>query len=185
MKPGDEGGTDPLTRLLFRRRRKKQHPRRIAAAPKIPKGIPTPSPIFWVFVSPLLLAGGAAGSSVALGVEGELLVVEIEDTALEPDKVEDVRVESLLDWLADDLVDVENVTIEDITTDRLRDADTADDCDALLGREDGIEVVACEDCHALLDLGQSHSLCVGVACGSVVWGGTGGDAVFGPNSWTR
>jgi hypothetical protein len=168
MKPGDEGGTEPLTCLFFRRRRKKQHPRRIAAAPKIPNGIPTPSPIFWVFVSPSLLAGGAAGSSVALGLEDELPVVEIEDAALEPENVEERRVDSLFERLADDLVDVENVTTDDITTDRLRDADTADDFDALPDTEDGIEGFACEDCHALVDLGQFHSLCVGVACGSVV-----------------
>jgi hypothetical protein len=173
MKPGDDGGMEPLTSLFFRRRRRKQHPRRIAAAPRMPKGIPIPSPIFCVFVSPSLLADGESGSDVALAIEDELLLSEIEDVALDRD------------MLADDLVEVENVTADDTITDRLRDADTADDCDALLGAEDGADDAAREDCHALVDIGHSHSLCVGVACASVVCGGTGTDAVFGPNSWTR
>jgi hypothetical protein len=170
MKPGDDGGMEPLTSLFLRRRRRKQHPRRIAAAPSILNGIPTPSPIFWVFVSPSLLADGESGLDVALEVEDALLDAEIEDTALDRER------------LANDLVDVENVTTEDTVTDRLRDANAVDDCDALVRIEDGADGVAREDCHALVVLGHSHSLCVGVACASVVCDGTEGGAVFGPNS---
>jgi hypothetical protein len=120
-----------------------------------------------------LLADGESGSDVALGIEDALLDGEIEDAALARER------------LADDLVDVENVTTEDTVPDRLRDADADSDCDALTGREDEADSVTREDCHALVVLGHSHSLCVGVACASVVCGGTGSDAVFGPNSWTR
>jgi hypothetical protein len=117
-----------------------------------------------------LLADGESGSDVALGIEDALLDGEIEDVALDRER------------LADDLVDVENVTIEDTVVDRLRDTDADDDCDALIGREVGADGVIREDCHAFVVLGHSHLLCVGVACASVVCGGTGGDAVFGPNS---
>lgn len=136
MKPGDEGGTEPSTRLFFLRRSKKQHPKRRAAAPKMPKGIPTPSPIFWVLESPSLLADGANGSLDALGVEFRLVRAEEEtvpDEDAVDDNLEDPKLEVLADDLADDLVEVENVT--DGLCDADVDLDAAEECDALLGTE--------------------------------------------------
>jgi hypothetical protein len=166
MKPGDEGGTDPATCLFRLRRSKKQHPNRRAAAPKMPNGMPTPSPIFWFLVSPSLLADGATGSLEALGVDFELVRAEMDEPALDAD----------LEELADDLVEVENVT------DWL-DAD--EDCAALLGTEYDADGDVWEDCGSAVDDGQGQLVIVGVASAPVVVGGVGSRAVSGPNSLTK
>lgn len=62
MNPGDDGGSDPSSRILRRRRSKKQQPNKIAARPKRPRGTPIPIPIFCCVVRPELLGGGAGGS---------------------------------------------------------------------------------------------------------------------------
>jgi hypothetical protein len=151
-------------------------------------GIPTPRPIFWLLVSPLLLAAGETGSSDALGVDAELVRAELDEATIDSDVVEDLRVESLFGELADDLVDVDSVTIEDTVADTLRDADAdaeaADECAALLDTEYDTEGSVCEDCESAVELGHCQLLCVGVACASVV-GGVGGRAVSGPNSFTK
>jgi hypothetical protein len=156
MNPGEDGRSEPLT-CFFLRRSRKQHPRRRAAAPTKPIGTPTPSPIFWFLVSPALLAGGEAGSFVALD-EAELVYDDFDG--------EDPTVDALFEELANDLVEVE----KDEGWDRV----------ALLRVEADTEGVACEDC-ALLE----PSDCVEVACASVVCGGTGSHAVEGPNSLTK
>jgi hypothetical protein len=171
MKPGEDGGIEPLTCLFFRRRIRKQHPRRSAAAPTNPNGMPIPSPIFCLLVSPALLAGGEAGSAVVLGVEADFVFADLDEAALELDAVVDPDVDALLEDLADDLVEVENVTTEDRV--------------ALLRTDAEAEGVAREDCTILVDLGHCHSDCEGVACAPVVCGGIGTHAVFGPNSLTR
>jgi hypothetical protein len=164
MKPGEDGRSEPLT-CFFLRRSRKQHPRRRAAAPTKPIGTPTPSPIFWFLVSPALLAGGEAGSSVALD-EAELVFDDFDADLVDSDIVEDPTVDALFEELANDLVEVE----KDDGWDRI----------ALLRVEADAEGVACEDC-ALLE----PSDCVEVACASVVCGGAGSHAVEGPNSLTK
>jgi hypothetical protein len=128
MKPGDEGGTDPATCLFLLRRSKKQHPKRRAAVPKMPNGMPTPSPIFWFLVSPSLLADGATGSLDALGVDFELVRTELEEPVLDADTVDDPDLEEL----ADDPVEVENVAG---WLEADADFDAAEDWEALLGVE--------------------------------------------------
>lgn len=84
MKPGDEGGWEPSICFLFRRRKRKQHPKSTAAAPMSAKGTPRPIPIFCFFDRPSLSAAGA-GSAVELDVELELAFVdkvEAEDAEL-------------------------------------------------------------------------------------------------------
>jgi hypothetical protein len=180
MNPGEEGGSEPLTCLFFRRRSRKQHPKSIAAAAKMPNGMPTPRPIFCLLVRPSLLAGGETGSTVVLGVAADFVLDDIDEMALDPDAVEDSTVDRLLEDLMDDLVDVENVTIDDC------DTEAVGDCVALLCTDEAIaEGVACEDCTMLVDVGHCHSDCVGVACASVVCGCVGSHAVDGPNSLIR
>jgi len=140
----------------------------------MPKGIPTPRPIFCCLDSPSLLAGGEAGRSDALGVE--LALAGLVEIWLEPVADEESTAELLREALETDLVDVENVRTEDAI---------AEDCAALLGTGYETEGVAWGDCQTLVDRGHSHSLCVGVACAPLVCGGVGSSAVSGPNSLTR
>jgi hypothetical protein len=165
MKPGEDGGSEPFT-CFFLRRSRKQHPRRRAAAPTKPIGTPTPSPIFWFLVSPVSLAGGEAGSFVALE-EAVLVFDDLDEELLDLDTVEDPIVDASLKELADDLVEVDNVEAEDRV--------------ALLRSVADVEDISCKD-RAVLDDGHRHSDCVGVACASVVCGGAGSHAVDGPNS---
>lgn len=140
MKPGDEGGIEPSSRLLFLRRSRKQHPRRRAAAPNIPTGSPTPRPIFWFRVSPSSLAGGEAGSRDALGVELALVGL-VEESVAEP----------LREALEEDLVEVDNVTTDDTIAEGLFEADAADERAALLGIAYETDGVAWGDCQTLVD----------------------------------
>jgi hypothetical protein len=78
--------------------------------------------------------------------------------------------EYALEEAADDLDEVDALDLE-----------SALDTSALLGIEYGTEGVAREGCEVNVDRGHSHSLCVGVACASVVCGGGGIVAVSGPN----
>jgi len=169
MKPGDDGGIEPSACWSLLRRRKKQHPRRRAAAPKMPNGIPTPRPIFWVFVRPSLLADGDTGSAAALGVDEDVVLAAAEDAALDLEMDGDA-----LEEAADDLIEVDAL-----------DPDGGVDTTALLGIEYDTEGLTREDCEMNVDRGHSHSLCVGVACASVVCGGGGIVAVSGPNCLIR
>jgi hypothetical protein len=121
------------------------------------------------------------GSPDALGDDDGLVLAEFE-AALDLDTEED---DSLMEALADDLVEVENDTIEDAIEDALLDAEAGEDCAALLGTEYDTEGVACGDCDTLVGRGHCHSLCVGVACAPVVCGGAGRVAVPGPNSFIK
>jgi hypothetical protein len=56
-----------------------------------------------------LLADGATGSLDAVGVDFELVRVELEELVLDTDTVDDAVENSELEELADDLVEVENV----------------------------------------------------------------------------
>lgn len=123
---------------------------------------------------PALLSGGDTGSLVALGL------VELEARLF--DAIPDEETDPLLEATTEDLVDVENVTIDETIAVTLPDAD---DSFALLGAEADTEGIACEGRHALVDSGQSQFDCVGVASTSVVCGGAVGHAVSGPNSTIR
>jgi hypothetical protein len=68
MKPGEDGGTDPSTCFLRRRRSNAQQDRKSAAAPARPRGMPRPNPTFWPVESPASLAGGESGTEVDEGV---------------------------------------------------------------------------------------------------------------------
>jgi hypothetical protein len=52
MKPGDAGGMDPSTFFFLRRRQSAKQRKAEAAMARRPNGMPTPSPIFWVFDRP-------------------------------------------------------------------------------------------------------------------------------------
>lgn len=105
-----------------------------------------------------------------------------EDAAFDVEADEYTLVETLLEGLAEDLVEVENVTIEEII---MLDAEDTVGSTALLGAEYDIDGVACEDRDIPVDRGHSQLLCVGVACASVVCGEGGIVAVSGPNCLIR
>lgn len=162
MKPGEDGGSEPFTCLLFlRRRQRKPHAKRRAASARIPKGIPTPRPIFCVFVRPFSSADGASGS-LAIEVEEDVAEVDLVKDTIDDDNAVDVPLEDLLE----DLVAVENVTTEDTI---VVGVPVADDCVALLGVEEDPEM----------------TVPVVVTWTAVVWRDAEGHAVSGPNLMAR
>jgi hypothetical protein len=163
MKPGDEARSEPFTRLPLRRRRsRKQQPKRTAAAARIPRGIPTPSPIFWFFVRPVVLAAGASGSEVADDVEED--VTEEVDDDVDADVESDVKSEVEVDAEADvgDGVAEESVGREEAS-------------DVL----DTVEVLPSDDAVKL------SVVVVDAVLSALETGDDVSHAVSGPNSWTR
>jgi len=84
------------------------------------------------------------GSKVALGVDPEFVRAVLEATVL--DTVDDTVAGLVLEVPAVYLDDMDNVTIEDIVTDRLRDGDAEADAD--------VDVLAkfADDCAEALDV---------------------------------
>jgi len=119
MKPGDDGGSVPLTRLFLLRRSKIQHPSNNTAAPRSPSGIPTPSPIFWCFVSPALRTGGEAGSSEALTSVADRVLSTLDNEWLGDESVDEVSVALLGELVCEVMTEV-----------RSDDLDTASDDEA-------------------------------------------------------
>lgn len=181
MKPGDDARSEPSIDFLFlRRRQRKPHANSSAARPKMPTGMPTPNPIFWVRVSPASAADGASGSAATLGLAVDLDVVDLVEEILEAeecvsDVVDDAEdgdaVEA--DALLEDRIDVDKVVPDDA------EVRTADDRVARLGLEDGAERVGREDCDAGVETGTED--CTAVVCSAVVCGVAVGHAVSGPN----
>jgi hypothetical protein len=72
MKPGEEGGIEPLYLLRWQRRRIRIAPNMSKATPMIPKGIPRPSLSFSLLVRPVLFTTGAGWDvDVDVGLEVE------------------------------------------------------------------------------------------------------------------
>jgi hypothetical protein len=167
MKPGDEARSEPFTRLPLRRRRsRKQQPKRTAATARIPRGIPTPNPIFWFFVRPVVLAAGASGSEVA-------------------DDVEDDVADGVEDDVAEDVED-------DVGTDVESDVESEVEADAEADVGDGVaeESVGREEASDALDTGKvldsvKLSVVVDAVLSALETGEDVSHAVSGPNSWTR
>ena len=92
MKPGEEGGIEPTMFFLRWRRWRKQKAKRRATALRIPSGIPTPNPIFWVRVRPGVLATGASGVDVDVDVgedaEDDWLMWDWEEVCDEDDALD-------------------------------------------------------------------------------------------------
>jgi hypothetical protein len=124
MKPGEDGGIDPLTLLRWRRRHRRRIAKAMAAAPRKPRGIPTPRPIFCLFVNPSPEAPGSVVDVVddvgfaegsLDGDAGPVVVGFVEEaTVLESDEVSVVML-------------VENPELD---CDGSVDCDTPEDCDA-------------------------------------------------------
>jgi hypothetical protein len=127
MKPGDDGGSVPSSCLLLRRRRRKQQPNSSAAMPRRPNGTPTPMPIFWDRVKPVLLKGGASGSvdALELGVRLALEVFDREVVVANDVGKDEI---SLLETSLDDAV-------EEAIVLRLSDPDGVAESEALTGTE--------------------------------------------------
>jgi hypothetical protein len=192
MKPGEDGGMDPVMSFLRRRRRRKQLAKNTAATPRMPMGMPTPSPTFWLLVRPDVLpaTGGASG------VEDGSSVVEDGDEEEDEDEAEDDRI-----WVEEDLCDEDDVC--DVTDERVEelladvetvvpldavhavlchtlvatpDTSSDGDCDG-----DGVELVSPGQPVAVAErLSLPISLALALALALVTGGGVG-LAVGGPN----
>lgn len=162
MNPGEDGGWEPSTCLL-RRRRRKQHANRRAATLRRANGTPTPSPIFWRLLSPESLDSASTGSAVALEVGVILLVEALDGVWLEDSELDD----ALEEVLEDCIVELEDALV----VDELSELDDAEDTGVSVG---------------LLDI--ASEVCALVSDGSPVEltsGGVVGHADCGPNCLTR
>lgn len=175
MNPGDDGGWLPSRCLLLLRRKKKQHPNRIAAIPSRAKGTPTPIPIFWRLVSPVVLKAGAAVPGVLLEVGAELAVEDLDSIGVR-DLLEDLVAETPFD----DDTELKVVVIESVT-----DPDSDDEYAALLDIEPEADSSVCDGCHQSVSVGCSVAVTDTSLFQSLVEGVAVGHAVSGPNSLMR
>lgn len=167
MKPGDEGGSLPFTCFLFRRRYKMQHANSSATKASSAKGTPTPSPIFWVLLSPGSSKAGASRFAVALGKGVELKVRTLDsDDELGCDVI-DCEIEPE-EKSPDDAVELEAI---------LRLPDMEDVMDGFQALEDG--------CSENDDVVEGSTVTDTGALLSEADGAAVGQAVSGPNSAMR
>lgn len=132
----------------------------------MPKGMPTPMPIFCPLVRPPSSAEGAIGTVAALGVADEVDEVDVVLDRLDANVDADEDVEEVEDALlgepVEDLVRVEKVTVEDTSVVALLDADVAVDRIALLRAGVDAESDDLEDWSVGVDNGDDRTDLVGV-----------------------
>lgn len=165
MKPGDEGGSVPLHILFLLRRRRRQHTKTKAIVPRIPNGMPTPSPNFSFLVSPALFVAGESGAVVALTavVDPDVSIFEENGGLVVESNDEFAKMDSIVE---------------------LGVTGGTRSCDVLSNAQVGRLVIEGKDTAVLVVgvNGQFQFASGGVTMAVEVVGGEGGHAVSGPNS---